>query len=59
MINYKEALAHLSPNMEQDDPIMATWVLRANGLGGNGSQFGSRMSSISRSPSKISMRSLN
>lgn len=61
MITYKEALAYLSPNMEQDDPIKATWVLRVGGPGGSGSQFGSRMSGggVSRSPTTMSLRSLS
>ena len=61
MISYKEALAHVSPNMDQEDPIRAVWVLRTlTGPGANGSQFGSRMSGgVSRSPSNLSLRSLS
>ena len=64
MINYKEALAHVSPNFDQDDPIRSVWILRKGGpVEDLASRMGaSRMSNISRvsnSPSKISMKNIN
>lgn len=62
MVMYKEALSYISPNFDQDDPIRSVWVLRKNGpQQDNLSKFGSRksFSIASRSPSKLSMRSLN
>lgn len=28
MVKYKEALTHVSPNMDSDDPTRAVWVMR-------------------------------
>ncbi len=60
MVRYKEALSHVAPNMEQDDPVRAVWVLRKNPAPYEPSKLGSRHSSMSHSPSKqLSIRSLN
>lgn len=32
MVNYKEALSHLQPNLELADPISGVWVLRKGGM---------------------------
>ena len=58
MITYKEALAYISPNMEQDDPIKSSWVMRP-AANDTGSALGSRKSVASRIHSKISARSLS
>ena len=47
MVKYKESLAHLSPNMESDDPVRAVWVLRKNPAPYEPSKLGSRHSSMS------------
>ena len=51
MVRYKEALTHISPNMDQDDPVRAVWVLRKNPAPYESSKLGSRHSSMSYSPS--------
>ena len=62
MINYKQALQYISPNMEADEPLRAPWTMRK--AGGAQADFlskvgSSRLSQASASPSKLSMHSLN
>ena len=60
MIYYKDALTKVAPNMDQDDPIRANWIVRKNGTAADAmSKMTSRMSFVSTSPSKISIRSIN
>ena len=62
MVNYKEALSYLQPNLELSDPVRGVWVLRKGGLQADSVSrmgFSSRMSNISQTPSKISMKDLN
>ena len=57
MITYKEALAHLTPNLEQHDPIASCWVLRSNPHFGE--SYSRQKLSVTTSPSKLSIRSIN
>lgn len=34
IIQYKQALQHLQPNIEQDDPIKAVWTIRLGPIAG-------------------------
>lgn len=62
LVNYKEALQLLQPNLQQEDPIRANWILRDGARNANNSSAlsrNSRVSYASLSPSRISLKSLS
>lgn len=60
-VEYKKALQFLQPNFDLSDPLNALWSVRQPGQGDRGSlaASSSRASFMSKSPSMVSIRSLN
>ena len=60
-VEYKKALQFLQPNFDLADPLGALWSVRQPGPNDRGSlaASSSRASILTKSPSMISMRSLN
>ena len=65
MVYYKEALSKIQPNFEAEDPLNAPWITRKIGgpVGTDAvsrlSAVSSKMTFVSASPSKLSMRQIN